>query len=908
MMTRQLLQSGARLMGRMGVTNAAAIAAAFVLSAPIMSARAQSNGNGGPDRGAAKLGSTLAGIGTTGRVLTIAAHPDDEDTPIIAWLARARHVETAYLSLTRGDGGQNLIGNELGEPLGAIRTQELLAARRIDGGRQFFTRAYDFGFSKNAEETYLHWPKDSILGDVVRVVRAYRPQVIVAFFSGTPRDGHGHHQVSGLLAREAYDLAGDTVRFPVRDYGLPWTPQKFYRSARQAPDSASLRVNTGEYDALLGRSYYEIAAESRSQHKSQGFGVLQRKGVMWAYLSREASRVGPDDARSERSVFDGIDTTWTPLRAKLPTAVVPTLDSALAALAMVRGVYRADNPSALVTPLAAVLRQLRAVRNTLGSGPALLIGEGIGRPAQVRARPAQQADPALWDALSLTIDRTSDALVEAAGIAVEASAPQGTFPVREAEKENVNDSLPVTISVFNRGRATVRVTGGFISGLGMRANERGSIDVAPDSTGVLQRYAVAFGPNSPWWRQQGRSGKDWFLMPIDARDEVQQEARVSTMAEVALLIAEVSVSVTTPIVYRFADPIKGDQQIPVAAVPGITVNLASAIEYIRAGVPVDRLVNVRVQSSYPHETSVRVRLEVPKGLLADSVQRVRTLPAQGGTMVSFRLRGVLPEGAHQLLVAGFHENVPAMRGVYPISYDHITPMRLYGTSAMAFSAVSVKLPARARVGYIAGVADAGIDALRQLDITVEKLEPSMLGSTDLSRFSSIVVGPRAYEASEELVKQNPRLLEYANRGGTLVVQYGAQDMSRFANVMPYPLQWTRPAARVTMEQAPVNMLQPTHPLLTTPNRLTASDWDGWVQERATYMPSTIDRRYTSLLSMNDPGEPANTGALLVAPVGKGRYVYVTLALFRQLPMGVPGAARILTNLVNGQAPVVMPKM
>ena len=196
------------------------------------------------DRGAAALGSTLASVGTTGRVLTVAAHPDDEDTPIIAWLAKGRHVETAYLSLTRGDGGQNLIGNELGEALGAIRTQELLSARRIDGGRQYFTRAYDFGFSKNAEETYTHWPKDSILGDVVRVVRAFRPHVMVAFFSGTPRDGHGHHQVSGILAREAYDLAADTVRFPVKGFGLPWTPQKFYRSARQAPDSATDRKST----------------------------------------------------------------------------------------------------------------------------------------------------------------------------------------------------------------------------------------------------------------------------------------------------------------------------------------------------------------------------------------------------------------------------------------------------------------------------------------------------------------------------------------------------------------------------------------------------------------------------------------------------------------------------------------
>src|SRR5690349_461411 len=212
--------------------------------------------SGAQQQRAADLAELIRGLGVNTRVLVIGAHPDDEDTQLIAWLARGRQVETAYLSLTRGDGGQNLIGNELGEALGAIRTQELLSARRIDGGRQYFTRAFDFGFSKNAEETFQHWPKDSILGDVIRVVRAFRPNVMVAFFSGTPRDGHGHHQVSGILAREAYELAADTVRFPVAGYGPAWTPSKFYRSARQNMDGASLRMNVGEYDALLGRSYY----------------------------------------------------------------------------------------------------------------------------------------------------------------------------------------------------------------------------------------------------------------------------------------------------------------------------------------------------------------------------------------------------------------------------------------------------------------------------------------------------------------------------------------------------------------------------------------------------------------------------------------------------------------------------
>ena len=881
--------------------SAAALAAALVVPGASLTAQVA------PERGAAALGSALAGIGTTGRVLTVAAHPDDEDTPIIAWLARGRHVETAYLSLTRGDGGQNLIGNELGEALGAIRTQELLAARRIDGGTQYFTRAYDFGFSKNAEETYQHWPKDSILGDVVRVVRAFRPHVMIAFFSGTPRDGHGHHQVSGLLAREAFDLADDTVRFPIRDFGMPWTPQKFYRSARQAPDSATLRVNTGEYDPLRGRSYFEIAAESRSQHKSQGFGVLQRKGVMWGYVSREAARVGPENARTERSLFDGIDTTWAPLRAALSAPQQAVLDSALRAVAAARAVYRSDDPSPLVPLLAPALRQVREVLRVWPSGPPLLITGRPGAPSSVARRPAGAAPAALWDALSLTADRLERALVLAAGVAVEATAPRATFPVREAVKVAVNDSLPVTITVFNRGRVPVGLVNASVAGLGLRPGESGDLTIAPDSAATLNRWAVAFASNSPWWRAYGRKQQDWFQAPIDARNESQQQDERATLVLARLQIGGEPVQVVAPVVYRFANPIQGDQQVPVSAVPGITINLANALEYIRAGVPVERSVPVRLQSSYPHEARVTVRLELPAGLTADSTERVRTLPADGSATLVFRVRGMVKPGQLQLAAIALHEGAMSTNGAYLIDYDHITPMRLYGASGMYLSAVPVTTPPRVRVGYIAGVGDKGQDALEQLDIAVERIEPSMIGATDLTRFTSIVVGPRAYESHDVLVRQNGRLLDYARQGGTLVVQYGAQNMNAFPGITPYPLQWAPRAARVTREDAPVTVRQPAHPLLTSPNRIGPDDWAGWVQERATYMPSTIDRRYASLLRMNDPDEPANDGALLTAPLGKGRYVYVTLALFRQLPAGVPGAARLLANLVAGQALALPPK-
>lgn len=880
--------------------NAAALVVAACLVSPIGTATAGAQG-AVADRGAAALGSTLAGLGTTGRVLTIAAHPDDEDTQFITWLARGRHVETAYLSLTRGDGGQNLIGNELGEALGVIRTQELMAARRIDGGRQYFTRAFDFGFSKNAEETYQNWPKDTILGDVVRVVRAFRPHVVVAFFSGTPRDGHGHHQVSGLLAREAYDAAGDTVRYPVREFGPAWTPAKFYRSSRQAPDSASHRMNVGEYDPLLGRSYYEISAESRSQHKSQGFGVLQRKGTIFGFVKREASRVNEaTPANSEKSIFDGVDTTWARLATRAVSAAARArIDSANVAMREARALYRAEEPTPTVAPLARALVMLRSARNGSGPQPQDLLSGGL------RQLPAMQAssegavrapDAELWDALSLTIERVERALVLAAGVAVEATAPKGTMPVREPVKRNVNDSLPVTITVFNRGRAPVSfVSARAADGSGLAGTA--PVAIEPDSAFTTQRFARASAATAPWWRFAGRRGAAWFRTPIDSRDEAMQQARTSLQTRTVLQIAGVPVEIVSPIVNRYADPVKGDQQTPVAAVPGITIGLENVMEYIRAGVPVERDFRVRILSEYASAETVTVSVTLPKGLTADSVDRVRVLsPEASSAVVVFRLRGMLAPGQHQLGAIALHQGAASTSGYATIAYDHIVPQKMYGASGMYLSAVSVKLPPRVRVGYIAGVGDNGMDALRQLDVAVEPLDPSSLGSGDLSRFSSIIVGPRAYEASEALARNNPRLLAYARNGGNLVVQYGQREMMR-PGIMPYPITLSQPAARVTLEGAPVRVLRPDSPLLTTPNRIGPADWADWVQERATYMPTTAAPQYTPLLGMNDPDEPENVNGLLQAKVGKGTYTYVTLALFRQLPNGVPGAARILLNLV-----------
>lgn len=837
----------------------------------------------------------------------IGAHPDDEDTQLLAWLALGRHVETAYLSLTRGDGGQNLIGNELGDMLGIIRTEELLAARRLDGGRQFFSRAFDFGFSKNAEESFDTWPRAEVLSDVVRVVRAFRPQVIVAVFTGTPRDGHGHHQVSGQLALAAYEQAADTVAFPVATHGLPWTPVTLYRAARFAPDDATLRMNVGEYSPLFGRSYYEIASESRSQHKSQGFGALQRRGASLDYVRREATRASAPIATSgEGSLFDGIDTTWTALSRRTNNRPARAqLDSANVAFGEARARYRAESPDATVEPLARGLQHLRRARTLVGSRPPELIAAQPGWTARLlgasgepidsaSARPLH-ADVALWDAITLTEQRASLALALAAGVAVEATAPRRLLPAAEQGKRNVPDTLGVTVTVYNRGRHALT-----LSGVGVNGLEPLTVPVAlaPDSATSVQRIVRTPEITMPWWRSMGREGA-MFTAQIDGRDAAERQRQNELRAIAQVTIAGVPVDVQVPVVNRFADPVKGDQQIAVAVVPGITVGLDRVVEYARANEAISRVVRVNVLSAYPTPQTVSLQLDLPEGLTADSVSRERVLEPDVALSVSFIVRGQLTEGMHTLKASAVHMDKPAQAGYYTLDYDHITPQRSYSAAAMYLSSVPVAVAPGTRVGYIAGVSDDGLSALRSLDIPYEALEPEGIADTDLSRFTAIVIGPRAYQVSDALRAANPKLFAWAEAGGTLVVQYGQYEMQE-PGVMPYPITLSRPAARVTRENAAVTVLAPEAGMMRFPNRIDDSDWSAWVQERSTYMPSEFDARYRPLLEMNDPDEAPQRGALLAAPLGKGVYVYSTLALFRQLPLGVPGGARLFVNLISAK--------
>lgn len=749
---------------RHALLSAAAVAVTMVLMP--LSLKAQ-------ERGIVASAEAKAAAGVHDRVLVIGAHPDDEDTQLIAWLARGHRAETAYLSLTRGDGGQNLIGNQLGEALGVIRTQELLAARRIDGAHQYFTRAYDFGFSKTAAESFSHWPRDSVLGDMVKVVRGFRPQIIVSVFSGTPRDGHGQHQVAGILSREVYDAAADTVRFPTRKFGAPWTVLKFYRGARFSSSDGTISMNVGEYDPILGLTYAEIAAESRSQHKSQGNGSTARKGVVMDYLRREATRVNAaTPATSERSMFDGIDTT--------------------------RNVTQADR------------------------------------------------------------DRIA---VAEAGVDVEAIAGRARVAL--------GDSVPVHVAVYIRGIA--------------------------DSSSFHTVYVHGDKITQPYWLVRPRIG-DLFAFASDSISDDAREKSGWLPVEVKLPGHE-PITVRTPAVYRYADPVLGEIERPLATAPGISVTFARDIELARAGAPLDRTFQVTLRSSWPTTHDISLSVSLPPGLGTDSANRRVALGAGATRTITFRVTGRLASGVQHVRAVAVDGTQRDSVGFIPIEYPHITPERIYRAADVPIQAVAVIVPPHATIGYIQGVGDNVANALRDLGLIVHEIDPASLPTTDLSAYSTIVIGPRAYQANPLLVNNNSYLMNYVHAGGNLIVQYGQNEMQQ-PGLMPYPITLARPAARVTDEKAPVTILEPRNILLNSPNRITSADFIGWVQERATYMPTTFDPHYSAMLSMNDPGEAANSSGILTAAVGKGRYTYVTLALFRQLPAAVPGGARIFANLLR----------
>jgi LmbE family N-acetylglucosaminyl deacetylase len=790
--------------------------------------------------GVAALASTLRQLGSDKRVLMIGAHPDDEDTQLLVWLSRGMGAQAAYLSLTRGEGGQNLIGPELGPELGIIRTEELLAARELDGARQFFTRAYDFGFSKSAEETFRLWPRDSILKDVVAVIRRFRPQIIIAVFSGTPADGHGHHQVSGMLARQAFDLLRDSAG----------GPQKFYRSTRGDPASTTLTLPVGTLDPILGQSYFQIAMASRSRHRSQDMGQLQRPGPATSGLALLATKPGVPAGSNgaETSIFAGVDT------AVAAPGYGALMDSARAALTPWR-------PAATLPYLVRALRLLG-------------VADSVQRPLLERA---------IAIAAGVTIDGTTDDGIVTAG-----------------------QRLQLEVAVWNAGDSAVRVDSVGIAaptGWGLERLELGAPTVAA-GTLLTRRFVLTVARDAertqPYFLRRpliNRGGLyDWSTAPPDVRGLPFEPPPVT--ARVRLVIAGEPVTLTREVVYRYRDQAIGEIRRPLFVTRDVDVAITP-----------DELL-------WPIDGGARE----PRPFTITTTNRSRTGPTVRRTLVTVPA-GWPPVPAESLTFTREDETKSVVVSVAPptadslrsgtyalragtgwleiIDYPHIRPRALARPSVAQIRAARLALPGLSRVGYVRGAADRVPEALAAVGVPLELLGPDSLARADLSRYDAIVIGSRAYETEPALVANNGRLVDYVAKGGLMIVQYQQYPFVD-GGFAPYPVTIGRPHDRVTDESAPVTPLDPTHPVFHYPNDIGPADWRGWVQERGLYFARTWDTTYVPLLETHDPGpaSPELKGGLLVAPLGRGTYVYTGLSFFRQLPAGVPGAYRLFMNLLG----------
>jgi LmbE family N-acetylglucosaminyl deacetylase len=790
-----------------------------------------------------------------GSVLYIAAHPDDENTQLIAYLARGRSYRTAYLSVTRGDGGQNVLGPEFDEELGVIRTQELLAARRIDGGRQFFTRAIDFGFSKDVNETLKIWDRQQVLADVVRVIRVFRPDVVIVRFNPDTGGTHGHHTASAVLGREAFKLAGDPKAFPEQLGGelTPWQPKRILLNAggfgRGGGGGGSnavgvIQIEAGGNDPVSGESFAEIAGRSRAMHKTQGFGNFGGGGRGGGGPRLESFQLlGGEPATND--ILDGVDTTWG--RVSGGAEVGKLADEVITKF----------NPQDLAASVPALLT-LRSRLTALTTKDPVVI--------EKRAQ----------------LDRILQACL---GLEVETVIPQAEVVPGEVLKLHhsviVRPSIPVRWLAVRYPDIKREIK----EAIELRANEsstRDSSETLPANTPLTQPY---------WLREDHTTGMFRVDDPsLIGRPENPPAFPVEQVFDVGgqtLVIPDEPVQVTT-------DSTKGETRRRLDVIPPVSLTFASDVRLFAPGAA--RPVEVEV-AAFRADTTGTLQLDAPTGW--------KVTP----TTQSFRLKAIGDKARFTFTVTAPPQ--PATAGItaraeikgarfssrrVEIRYDHI-PLQLLQPPAR-LKAVSLDLAIRGRqVGYLAGAGDSVADSLEQMGYAVTQLTGADLTTERLKKFDAVVIGIRAFNTRTDLAPQMTNLFAYVEAGGNVIVQYNrpGRDL-KTDQLAPYNLNLSN--ERVTDENAPVTFLAPDHPALNAPNKITSADFEGWVQERGLYFPNQWDEHFTPIIACSDPGEAPLKGGLLVAKYGKGYFVYTGLAFFRQLPAGVPGAYRLFANLVS----------
>jgi len=787
----------------------------------------------------------LRKLNVLGTALYVAAHPDDENTRMITYLSYDRLVNTAYLSVTRGDGGQNLIGPEIREMLGIIRTQELMAARRLDEGQQFFTRANDFGYSKSAEETLEIWDKEKLLYDVVWAIRQFRPDVIITRFPPDKRARHGQHTTSAILAEEAFDLVGNPKNFPEQlKYVDVWQPKRlllntgrWWNDSISAEDEGVVTLDVGTYNALLGKSYNEIAAFSRSQHKSQGFGATGSRGSQIEFLE-----IKKGDA-PENDLFEGIDVSWN--RVKGGNKIKPMVENIIAK-------FNPATPGDIVPDLVELRRNIISLEDKF------------------------------WRKRKLT---EVDGLIKAClGLFLEVRAHDHSLTPA--------DSLKLKFEAINRSSVSVKLNKVLVGEWGMDTVLNTELQDNKRLTFELKSILPSdLEYSQPYWLKNGSTLGMYGVDDIMNIGKPENNPSITTIFELQISGEDLKYSI--PIVYKWNDPVKGEQYRPIAITPPVFVNIERQVYMF----PDDKKKSIQVLvKSGKENIHGELSLNIPDGWKIQPESMIFHLEKKGQEKsFTFELFPPKNQQSVEITARAQIDNLTFEHSLINISYDHIPTQTLFPKATT--KAVKLNLKKKGKnLGYVMGTGDAIPESLEQIGYQVWNMRDDEVTADNLKDLDAVILGVRALNTNERIRFHMPLLLDYVKNGGNLIVQYNTFFRLKTKEFSPYHLKISRD--RVAEEKAEIRILLPDHEVLNSPNKITRADFEGWVQERGLYFPNEWADEFKAVLSSNDTNEDPKDGGLLVAKYGEGYYIYSGYSWFRELPAGVPGAYRLFTNMIS----------